>query len=52
MANFSTNKSDGKQTAVFKKHHPHEVIKDLSPNVAGIKKTVQWSSTSSGKVLR
>jgi hypothetical protein len=30
MANFSTNKSDGKQTAVFKKHHPHEVIKDLT----------------------
>jgi len=30
MANFSTNKSDGKQTAIFKKHHPHEVITDLT----------------------
>lgn len=30
MANFSTNKSDGTQTAVFKKHHPHEVITDLT----------------------
>lgn len=30
MANFSTNKSDGKQTAVFKKHYPHEVVKDLT----------------------
>jgi len=29
MSNFSNNKSDGTQTAVFKKHHPHEVIKDL-----------------------
>jgi hypothetical protein len=27
-------------------------FKNLSPNLAGIKKTVQWSSTSSGKVLR
>jgi hypothetical protein len=30
MANFSVNKSDGTQTAVFKKHHPHEVITDLT----------------------
>ena len=30
MANFSNNKSDGTQTAVFKKHYPHEVIKDLT----------------------
>jgi hypothetical protein len=30
MGNFSANKSDGTQTAVFKKHHPHEVIKDLT----------------------
>lgn len=30
MANFSTNKSDGKQTSVFKTHYPHEVVKDLT----------------------
>jgi len=30
MANFSTNKSDGTQTAVFKTHYPHEVITDLT----------------------
>jgi len=30
MSNFSSNKSDGTQSAVFKKHHPHEVIKDLT----------------------
>jgi hypothetical protein len=30
MANFSINKTDGKQTAIFKKHHPHEVITDLT----------------------
>jgi len=30
MANFSTNKSDGTQTAIFKTHYPHEVIKDLT----------------------
>lgn len=30
MANFSNNKSDGTKTAVFKKHHPHEVISDLT----------------------
>ena len=29
MSNFSNNKSAGTQTAIFKKHHPHEVIKDL-----------------------
>jgi hypothetical protein len=29
MSNFSKNKSDGTQAAVFKKHHPHEVVKDL-----------------------
>jgi len=30
MSNFSTNKSDGTQTAFFKTHYPHEVIKDLT----------------------
>jgi hypothetical protein len=30
MSNFSTNKSDGSQTAFFKTHYPHEVIKDLT----------------------
>ena len=30
MSNFSNNKSDGTQSAIFKKHHPHEVIKDLT----------------------
>jgi hypothetical protein len=30
MSNFSTNKSDGTQTAVFKTHYPHEVITDLT----------------------
>jgi len=30
MSNFSTNKSDGTQTAVFKTHYPHEVVKDLT----------------------
>ena len=30
MSNFSNNKSDGTQSAVFKKHHPHEVINDLT----------------------
>lgn len=30
MTNFSNNKSDGTQTAKFKTHHPHEVIKDLT----------------------
>lgn len=30
MSNFSNNKSDGTQAAIFKKHHPHEVIKDLT----------------------
>lgn len=30
MANFSINKSDGTQKAVFKKHYPHEVVKDLT----------------------
>jgi hypothetical protein len=27
-------------------------FKNSSPNVAGLKKAIQWSSTSSGKVLR
>jgi hypothetical protein len=30
MSNFSTNKSDGTQTAIFKTHYPHEVVKDLT----------------------
>ena len=30
MTNFSTNKSDGTQTAIFKTHYPHEVVKDLT----------------------
>lgn len=30
MSNFSTNKSDGTQTAFFKTHYPHEVVKDLT----------------------
>jgi hypothetical protein len=30
MSNFSANKSDGTQTAIFKTHYPHEVIKDLT----------------------
>jgi hypothetical protein len=30
MSNFSTNKSNGSQTAFFKTHYPHEVIKDLT----------------------
>jgi hypothetical protein len=30
MSIFSTNKSDGTQTAFFKTHYPHEVIKDLT----------------------
>lgn len=30
MGNFSVNKSDGTQTAVFKTHYPHEVITDLT----------------------
>jgi hypothetical protein len=30
MSSFSTNKSDGTQTAFFKTHYPHEVIKDLT----------------------
>jgi len=30
MSNFSNNKTDGTQTAVFKTHYPHEVITDLT----------------------
>jgi len=30
MSNFSNNKSDGTQTAIFKTHYPHEVIKGLT----------------------
>jgi len=30
MSNFSNNKSDKTQTAFFKTHYPHEVIKDLT----------------------
>jgi hypothetical protein len=30
MSNFSTNKSDKTQTAFFKTHYPHEVVKDLT----------------------
>jgi hypothetical protein len=30
MSNFSNNNSDGTQTAFFKTHYPHEVIKDLT----------------------
>jgi len=30
MSNFSSNKSDGTQTALFKTHYPHEVVKDLT----------------------
>lgn len=30
MSNFSNNKSAGKTTAVFKKHHVHEVAKSLT----------------------
>jgi hypothetical protein len=27
-------------------------FKDQAPNIAGIKKTVQWVATSSGRVLK
>jgi len=30
MSNFSNNKSDASQKAIFKKHHTHEVVKDLT----------------------
>ena len=30
MSNFSFNNSNGVQTAIFKKHYPHEVFKDLT----------------------
>ena len=30
MSNFSNNKADASQKAIFKKHHTHEVVKDLT----------------------